>query len=163
MKLRFSPAALFLLSATLVFAAPLRAAVRAHPVLDGLTAISSGAAPGGVCLPSVSDDFPPSALALWKVDAGAGAGAADVENGGMAQPPDLSLSKAPFVPATGETVYAATTEYSTFRVIFIGTRPEDAVNPLPVSEFQLGGTLVPEPSTAILGLAGGMVMYRRRR
>ncbi len=135
-----------LVGASLLHAAPARAVTPVSAQSGPLSAASATAAAAPFA--SVPDS-------LWSAPAPADPGS---EARGL-----LSLVR-PCLP----TPWAAASEekpetHTTYRVIFTDVRPGDMTTPIQFSEFQLGGTLVPEPSTAILGLVGGMGLLHRRR
>ena len=53
--------------------------------------------------------------------------------------------------------------YSTYMLVFPTIRNEGATNSMQLSEVQLEGTFVPEPSTTLVALLGLLPLLRRRR
>jgi len=93
-----------------------------------------------------------------------------IQSGGLALPAarngaaDASIGSAPFSVGNRETVSITNTAaYTSYLLIFPTVKDGGAANSMQIAEVAFEGTLIPEPSTAFLGLFGALLMLRRRR
>ncbi|HEX2747726.1 MAG TPA: hypothetical protein VHM91_06995 [Verrucomicrobiales bacterium] len=112
----------------------------------------------------------PASYALYGTNAGAAGSAASlvfsnytlISSGALSLPGDFTIDDQRGVTSSISFTNAAG-NFSTYMLIFPTVKDGASANSMQIAEAVLTGTVVPEPSGAALGLAGGLLLMRRRR
>ena len=105
----------------------------------------------------------PSGYALYGTNAGAAGSAASLVFANYTLISSGALTLDTLRAATSTVSFSNAGNFSTYMLIFPDVRTPASANSMQIAEAVLTGTVVPEPSGAALGLAGGLLLMRRRR